>query len=154
MKLSPRLFKLMLNCYPPYIGAGVKVDHVSQDWQQLQVSMPLRWYNRNAVGTHFGGSLYSMVDPHIMLLLMQIFGKDYLIWDKSADIEFIKPGQSKVTAVMTISDEDIQNIRDNTANGDKYFAHFTVDIVDASEQLVSRVRKVIYIRKKPQARAK
>jgi hypothetical protein len=32
--------------------------------------MNLRWYNTNYVGTHFGGSLYSMVDPIYMLLLM------------------------------------------------------------------------------------
>ena len=34
--------------------------------------MALRWYNRNFVGTQFGGSLYSMVDPFYMLLLMPL----------------------------------------------------------------------------------
>jgi len=86
MNISPRLFKFLINLYPPYLGTGVNVDYISPDWQALNVSMALRWYNRNAVGTQFGGSLYSMVDPHIMLLLMKVLGKGYVVWDKSASI--------------------------------------------------------------------
>jgi hypothetical protein len=65
--------------------------------------MILRWYNRNIVGTHFGGSLCSMIDPHFMLLLMQLLGKGYFVWDKASDIEFIKASTDEVTAVFKIS---------------------------------------------------
>jgi acyl-coenzyme A thioesterase PaaI-like protein len=95
MNVSPTLFKRLLNLYPPYIGAGIKVEYVSKDWRELHVSMALRWYNRNAVGTHFGGSLYAMIDPHVMLLLMQLLGKDYQVWDKSASIEFVKASKER-----------------------------------------------------------
>ena len=70
MKFTPKRLKRMLNLYPPYLGAGVRITYLSEDWQELHVSMSLHWYNRNAVGTHFGGSLYSMVDPNLMLMLM------------------------------------------------------------------------------------
>ena len=148
MNISPKLFKFLLNIYPPYIGAGVKVDYVSHDWRELHVSLPLRWYNRNAVGTQFGGSLYSMVDPHLMLLLMQLLGKKYLVWDKSANIEFIKPGKTKVAAKIIITNEDLEKIKENTKNGDKYFADFTIEVSDISNELVAKVQKIIYIRKK------
>ena len=148
MKVSPQRLKRLLNLYPPYLGAGVTVEHISEDWNELHVSMAMRWYNRNAVGTHFGGSLYSMIDPHLMLLLMQLLGKDYLVWDKSARIEFVKATKMKVRAVIKITEDDLEEIRCNTANGEKYFATFRIDIKDAGDDIVAIVQKVIYIRKK------
>ena len=46
-----------LNTYGPYLGAAVKVDYIAKDLREIRVSMRLRWFNKNAVGTHFGGSL-------------------------------------------------------------------------------------------------
>jgi acyl-coenzyme A thioesterase PaaI-like protein len=153
MKITPKLFKRMFNLYPPYIGAGVKVTYISEDWKELHVSMSLRWFNRNAVGTHFGGSLYSMIDPHLMLLLMKLLGKDYLIWDKTADIEFIKASKKKVTSVIKIKDKDIEDIRIKTDNGEKYLPNFIVEIRDEDNDLVARIKKTIYVRKKQQKQA-
>ena len=127
MKFTPKLLKRMLNLYPPYLGAGIKVTYISEDWKELHVSMSLRWFNRNAVGTHFGGSLYSMIDPHLMLLLMQLLGKEYLVWDKSADIEFVKASKKKVTSVLKVSNADLKVIRRSTSNGEKYFSNFIVE---------------------------
>ena len=148
MNVSPKLFKRMINLYPPYLGAGVKVEYISNDWKELHVSMGLRWYNRNYVGTHFGGSLYSMIDPHLMLLLMQLLGKEFWVWDKSATIEFVKASKKKVKAVIKISDEDLEKIRMQTENGDKYFSEFLIEIRDEANELIARVAKVIYVRKK------
>ena len=150
MNLSPRLLKHLLNLYPPYLGAGVKVTYIREDWKELQVTMAMRWYNRNAVGTHFGGSLYSMVDPHLMLLLMQLLGKPYRVWDKSAAIDFIKASKSRVTAVIRVSDADLETIKQRTESGAKYFADFMIDIHDDDRDVVARVRKTLYIRRKPQ----
>ncbi len=151
MKFTPKLLKRMLNLYPPYLGAGVNVTYISKDWKELHVSMSLRWYNRNAVGTHFGGSLYSMIDPHLMLLLMQLLGKGYLVWDKSASIEFVKASKKKIKSVLKVSNEDLEAIRCNTKNGEKYFSDFTVEIRDEEDELVARVKKTIYVRKKKHA---
>jgi hypothetical protein len=52
-----------INLYPPYLGAGVRITRISDDFRDVEVEMPLRFYNRNYFGTHFGGSLYSMCDP-------------------------------------------------------------------------------------------
>ena len=148
MEFTPNLLKRMLNLYPPYLGAGVKVTYISEDWKELHVSMSLRWYNRNAVGTHFGGSLYSMIDPHLMLLLMQLLGKEYLVWDKSAGIEFVKASKKKITSVLKVSNEDLEVIKRSTKNGEKYFSDFAVEIRDEDDELVARVKKTIYVRKK------
>ena len=148
MNVSPQVFRRLINLYPPYIGAGVKVEYISADWRELRVSMTMRWYNRNYVGTHFGGSLYSMVDPHLMLLLIRLLGKDYLVWDQSATIDFIKASKKKVTSVIRISDEDLEAIRRHTANGDKHLSRFFLELMDEDAELIARVEKVIYVRKK------
>ena len=148
MNVSPQTFRRLINLYPPYLGAGVKVEYISEDWRELHVSMAMRWYNRNAVGTHFGGSLYSMVDPHLMLLLMRLLGKDYLVWDQSARIEFIKASKQKVTSVIKIADEDLEAIKRHTANGNKYFAEFLLELRDENAELIAKVEKVIYVRQK------
>jgi acyl-coenzyme A thioesterase PaaI-like protein len=140
--------KFLLNIYPPYVGAGVKIEYIREDWKELKVSMVLRWYNRNAVGTHFGGSLYSMTDPHIMLLLMNSLGRDYIVWDKSAEIDFVKATKKKVYCTVAITDEIINEIKDKTANGDKYYPEFTLKIIDGEENLIARVKKVLYVKKK------
>lgn len=145
--------RFFINFYAPYIGAGVKVDFISDDFREIKVSMKLTRMNRNYVGTQFGGSLYSMVDPFYMLQLMNILGKDYIVWDKSADIDFIAPGKSKVTAEFHISDELIQEIKDKTASGDKYLPSLPVNIMSQEGELIAKANKTLYIRKKPAKRA-
>ncbi|UDL06165.1 DUF4442 domain-containing protein [Marinobacter sp. CA1] len=146
---TPKSLKRLLNIYPPYLGAGVRIEHVGDDWRELHVSMALRWFNRNSVNTHFGGSLYSMVDPHLMLMLMPLLGKGYLVWDKAADIEFVKACRTKVTSVIRISDEDLETIRQKTAGGEKYLPEFQVEIRDEVGDLVAKVKKTLYVKRKP-----
>ena len=110
--------------------------------------MTMRWYNRNAVGTHFGGSLYTMIDPHLMLLLMRILGREYLVWDKSAKIEFIKASRKKVRSVIQVSDETVEEIKQRTEGGEKYLPKFEIEIIDEENQLVARAEKEIYVRRK------
>jgi len=88
---NDRFLKFM-GFYPPYLGAGVSVTRVSKDLTVLEVEMKLAQWNRNFVGTQFGGSLYSMCDPFFMLMLMMQLGDGYVVWDKSASIEFSNRG--------------------------------------------------------------
>lgn len=147
---SPAGLRWFLNLYGPYLGAGVRVDYLAEDFRELKVSMGLRWYNRNYVGTHFGGSLYAMIDPFYMLMVMNVMGPDYVVWDKAASIDFIRPGVSRVYAHFTLSDAQIEAIRQHTASGEKYLPNWNVDIVDENGQPVARVTKTLYIRRKPQ----
>ncbi|KAE9648240.1 DUF4442 domain-containing protein [Pseudomonas sp. PB106] len=147
-----RLMRWVMTFYPPYLGAGVRVRHISDDFRDVQVSMGLGWYNRNYVGTQFGGSLYSMVDPFFMLMLMENLGSKYIVWDKAADIDFIAPGKGPVFARFSIDETLLAEIRRQTANGEKYLPQLQVDIHDGAGNLVARVGKTLYVRLKPQAR--
>ena len=145
---SAKGIRQIINIYGPYFGAGVKVTYINKDFRQAKVSLPLRWYNRNYVGVHFGGSLYSMIDPFYMLLLMNNLGKEYIVWDKSAEIEFIKPGTGTVSASFIVTDEMLAEIKQKTANGDKFLPTYPVAIVDENGDIVANAKKTLYIRRK------
>jgi len=145
--MNNRFFKLLLNIYPPYIGAGIRVRKVAPDFREVVVQMRLRWYNRNYFNTHFGGSLYAMVDPFYCLMLVQVLGKGYIVWDQAAKVEFIKPGRGTVTATFEISDDQVDDILTQTAGGQKYMPDFKVDVYDNKGEPVARISKVLYIRK-------
>jgi len=148
MKWTPKRLKFILNIYPPYLGAGIRVTHVADDWREIHVAMKLRWYNRNRVGTHFGGSLYAMAEPHPMLMLMQLLGRDYIVWDKLAEIEFVAPGKGTVRSVVRITDQQLVAIKQNTANGGRYLPEFDLQVIDAENRIVAKIKKTVYVRKK------
>ena len=147
LKLA-RLLRWRLNLYGPYLGAGVRVRHIADDFSEIKVAMPLRWYNRNYVGTHFGGSLYSMTDPFFMLMLIQRLGPDYIVWDKAANIEFLRPGRGCVQATLSLDDERLEEVRANINGTQPYTPTWPVDVVDEQGKLVARVQKTLYVRRK------
>ncbi len=111
----------IMTLYPPYLGAGVSVRHMSADFRHVKVRMGLGWYNRNYVGTQFGGSLYSMVDPFYMLMLMENLGRDYIVWDKAAEHRLHLAGQRPgVRPNFYIDEALLDEIRRQTEGGEKY----------------------------------
>ena len=152
--LTPHLLKLRLNTYAPYIGAGIKIDHISLDQGLCVVSMELNTLNKNIVGTQFGGSLYSMVDPFYMLMLMHQLGSNYVVWDKSSHIDFVAPGSSKVTARMKIPSSEIITIQELAKEGEAVFREYKVDIVDEQQKLIATVTKTLYIRLRKYSKSK
>lgn len=145
---SAKGIRKIINIYGPYFGAGVKATYISKDFREARVTLPLRWYNRNYVGVHFGGSLYSMIDPFYMLLLMNTLGKEYIVWDQSAEIQFVKPGTGTVSAQFIVTDDMLAEIKQKTAKGDKFLPTYPVTIVDEDGEVVATANKTLYIRRK------
>ena len=145
--MKTKMLRLGMNLWPPFLGAGIKVNHIGADFREVVVSMKLRWYNRNYVGTHFGGSLAAMTDPFYMLMLIHILGSEYTVWDKTSTIDFIAPGRGAVTARFRLNDDQIAEIMDETAEGKAYFPALSVDIVSESGEIVAHVKKKLYVRK-------
>jgi acyl-coenzyme A thioesterase PaaI-like protein len=151
--MKANTLRRFVNLWPPLFFTGIRATSISDDFRRVDVTLKLRWYNRNYVGTQFGGSLFAMTDPWYMLMLMHNLGRDYFVWDKKADIEYIAPGRGHVTAHFHLDDALIDTILASTAEGEKYLPRFTIDIVDADHQLVARVERTLYVRKKPAARS-
>lgn len=150
LSLAGRSKKLqrLINFYPPYLGSAVRVTSISEDFRTVEVEMPLRFYNRNYFGTHFGGSLYAMCDPFYALMLVNILGPDYIVWDKAATIRFKKPGKGIMRASFHLSEEQITEIRTQADFQPKVEPQFQVLVKDADGTVVAEVEKLLYVRKK------
>jgi hypothetical protein len=143
-----------LNLYPPFLGAGIHVRRISEDFRTIHVEMPLRFWNKNYVGTHFGGSLYSMCDPFFMVMLIENLGPDYIVWDKAATIRFKKPGKGVMKATFTLLPEKIEEIRNQADSQAKVEPQFQVTVTDAEGNVVAEVDKLLYVKKKIKAPGK
>lgn len=145
---SPERVRQALNAYEPYAGARIEITEVAPDASEIRVQMPLVEANANLVGTHFGGSLYAMVDPHLMILLMVRLGDDYVVWDRGASIEFLKPGLGTVHATICVTEAEVESIREATRDAGKHQPVWSIDILDEGGEVVARVAKTLYVRRR------
>jgi acyl-coenzyme A thioesterase PaaI-like protein len=149
LKITPSVLKFGLNWFfPPWIGAGIRMQEISQDFRRVRVVMPLRFYNRNYVGSHYGGSLYSMCDPIYMLQLLNILGPEFIVWDMAATIAYKKPGKSTVHADFVIEDDLIDSLV-RLKPDEKRIFDLSVDVKDEGGKLVATVIKTTYVKRKP-----
>lgn len=140
-----------LNLWPPLLFSGIRVTDLSDDYGYARVELRQRWYNRNYVGSHFGGSLFAMTDPFWMLMVLHRLGRDYIVWDQAGEISFVKPGRGTVVAEFALDDATVEAIRAEAANGEKHLRWFETEIRGDDGVLVAKVRKQVYVRRKPGA---
>jgi len=152
MKLDARLLRRGMRWWPPFLGAGIRVRSLSEDFCEAVVELRLGRLNRNYVGTHYGGSLYSMTDPFYMIMLLHNLGPDYLVWDQSGSIEYLAPGRGTVSARFELTAARLAQIRAQAAGGEKVLPEFRIDVVDAAGTVVAKVRKNVYVRLKQRHR--
>ena len=150
--MKPAHLRFGMNLWPPFLGAGIRVRHIAEDWSEARVELRHGLVNRNFVGTHYGGSLFSMTDPFYALMLMHRLGDRYLVWDQAASIEFVAPGRGRVSATFTLGEARVAEIRERAAGGDKVLPQFDVEVLDAAGALVARVHKTLYVRLKARFR--
>ena len=151
--MNPRQLRRYVNLWPPFLFSGIRCESIGDDWRSARVRLKLRWYNRNYVGTQFGGSLFAMTDPWWMILTMRSLGSDYLVWDQAGSIDFIAPGRGDVVAEFRLDDAVLDSLRAEAADGSKHLRWFETEVRDArSGELVARVRKQLYVRLKPDRR--
>ena len=132
-------------CFGPYQGASIFPRII--DRNTVEVTMPLVPMNTNYVGTHFGGSLYSMCDPFFMFILIENLGAEYLVWDKSARIEFRMPGTGTVRALFHVPPQEIEEVKALVDKNRKTIRHYQVDVQNEDKGVVATVYKELYIRK-------
>ncbi len=136
------------NFWPPFFGAGIKVQYADAKWRRLVVELKLRPWTSNYVGTQFGGSMFAMTDAFYMVMLLRNLGKNYVVWDRAATIRFLKPGKTHLTAEFTLEESDISQIKSTLEVQPKMDWHRLVQIKDQAGQIVAEVEKTLYIRKK------
>jgi hypothetical protein len=115
---------------------------------EVRVALPLWWRTRNYVGTIFGGSLYGAVDPFYMMMLIQVLGPGYVVWDKAAAIQFRRPGRTTLYASFQLDDALVDGIREELQRVEKLDRHFTVELKDAAGEVHAIIEKTVNVRKR------
>lgn len=147
--MKPTLLRRFMNVWPPFAASGIRVTDLSADWSYARVELRLRRWNRNYMGTQFGGNLFKMCDPFWAILAIERMGRGYLVWDAAGAIEFVAPGRETVYAEFRFDDATRDELIEAAATGKKHLRWFENDIVTADGTVVARARKQLYIRRKP-----
>ncbi len=105
------LFKYGFNVSPMYRRSTGRITEVSKDLLKVKMKLRISYKNRNYANSIFGGSLFSSVDPIPMVQLINILGDDYVVWDKSAKIQFKRPAKENLYAEFVYSVEEVEEIK-------------------------------------------
>jgi acyl-coenzyme A thioesterase PaaI-like protein len=146
--LKTRLMRWGVNVFPAYRGTGARVTYIADDWREVRIKVPLNWRTRNYVGTIFGGSMYGAVDPVYMLMLIQLLGPDYVVWDKAAVIRFKRPGRSTLYACFRLDEQEIESIKTELTREPAVDRVYHVDLTDRDGVVHASIEKTIHIRRK------
>lgn len=123
-----------------------RLFYVSDNLLEIKVKIPISWKNRNYVGTIFGGSMASATDPIFMIQLMNILGKDYVVWDKEATIKFKRPANESAYASFIFIQEEIDGIIREIKSEQKMNLVKKVNLTNKNGEVVfAEVIKTIYI---------
>jgi acyl-coenzyme A thioesterase PaaI-like protein len=146
LKSRPR--RLIFDLVPCYRRTGVKVIYISQNFREVRIKLPLNWKTRGYNDTTFGGSMYACIDPIYTTMIEWNLGKDYVALDKSASIEFRKPGKEALFSTFKLADGDIDAIRAELEDNEKADRVYDVDLTDSDGVVYASCRKTVQIRKK------
>ena len=140
-----RNLRWAFNFWPCIWCTGGKVEFIAGDFKELHVSLKLNIRTRNRVGTVYGGSIYSSVDPYFMLLFMQVLGKNYVVWDKGASMKFLKPIVDKVKCRFLISDELIEDVKHHVEMRGEYSFDLPLHYEDEKGKVYATFTKSVYV---------
>jgi acyl-coenzyme A thioesterase PaaI-like protein len=144
----PHVVRLGFNLHPAYRRTGGRIEYVSPDLTLIRARLPFNRGTRNVVGSMFGGSLFAITDgPHPTLLLMAL-GRDFIVWDKAASIQYKRPGRSTLYAEFIISPEEIAEVRDILSRQPEVDRVYRIELKDSNGIVHSVVERTVYIANK------
>lgn len=151
--LKTRLLRFAFNFYPCYRRTGARLVYAADDYSEVRIKLPLNWKTRGYWGTLFGGSMYGAIDPVLVVMLARRLGPDYVVWDKSATIDFKKPGRTTLYARFRVADEEVAELRRAIDRDGKAERTWPVELTDAAGTVHAAFTKTLHLRRRDKARA-
>lgn len=149
------LFKYGFNLSPMYRRSCGRIIYVSKDLKELRIRLTHSYKNKNYVGSIFGGSLFSSVDPFPMVQLINIIDRDFIIWDKAAQILFRRPAFENLYAHFIYTEKELEDIRKRVKEEKEIEIIKTTPLTNAAGDIVfCTVEKTLYIADKDFFKAK
>lgn len=151
-----KLFKYGFNYSPMYRRSTGRITDVSNDLLTVNIKVPLNYKNRNYVGSIFGGSMFSAVDPVPMVqLIINLLDSEFVVWDKSAEIFFKAPAREDLYATFEYTLQELEMIRDTiTKQSEMELVKVTPLTNKDKSKVFCEVKKTIYIASKAHYREK
>jgi acyl-coenzyme A thioesterase PaaI-like protein len=145
---SKKIERFKFNLFPAYRGSGGRIAYISDDYHEIHVKLPLNWRTKNYVGTIFGGSMFAATDPIFMVMLIKILGRDYLVWDKSSNIRFKRPGKETLFAKFLITNEEINEIKTQLESTKSIDKIYKIELKNKEGKVHAIIEKILYLSKK------
>lgn len=139
------LFKVGFNLSPMYRRSTGRLTEVSDDLLVVKIKIPRSYKNSNYVGSVFGGSLFSATDPIYMVQLINILGKEYVVWDKSAEIKYRKPVKNVAYATFEFTNQEIENIKKRLQDEKEFDLVKEINIIGPNNEIFCELKKVLYV---------
>lgn len=140
-----RLFKVFFNLSPMYRRSTGRITSVTKDLSRIEIKIPLSYKNKNYVGTIFGGSLFSATDPIYMVQLIQLLGRDYVVWDKSSIVKFKRPANSNAYAVFEFTEDEVTELKKQIKDQNEVDLVKMVHLTSKDGKVFCEVEKTIYV---------
>lgn len=142
----------LLNRLPSYRRAGGKLVFLASDLTFARVRVKYGWRTYGQKNAIFGGALYATVDPCYVIMLQWRLGRGFAVWDKSATIDFRKPGRSALYADFACSDDELAAIRREAHDHGRTERVFHVELRDAAGAVHAAFEKTVVVkRRKPES---
>ncbi len=151
MQVSPGMMKWIMRFYPPLLFQGIWTIGFHEDYRGVDVKIIRSLMNMNYNKSIFGGTIYAAADPFYAVLLHQLLSKrgyKLVVWQKAADIDFIKPGYGTLRFSIRISDDELAEVCSIIDKGEKCIKSFPITIMDKSNEVCAKVNSVVYVRKR------
>jgi hypothetical protein len=142
------IYKYGFNWSPMYRRSTAKLVEISDDMHFIKIRLQLNWKNRNYAGSIFGGSMLSATDPIYMIQLIQILGKEYVVWDKAVTARYRKPAKGTIYGDFVFTKEEIANILARVSEENEVNINKEVALLDEEGDTVATFDKTVYIAKK------
>ena len=99
------------------------------------------------MGILHAGASFTLAETAAAAMCVMAFGQRAMFLGKRVDIAFKRPGKGDVIATSQLTPIDAQRIVDEVARTGKTDAPITVDVVDATGEMVATATVTMSVRK-------
>jgi hypothetical protein len=92
--------------------------------------------------------MYAAVDPFYMIMLMNILGDEYVVWDRSASIRFKLPGRETLYATFIVTEEETDEIISVLETRKSTSRDYVIELCNAEGEVHAVVEKEVYVARK------
>jgi len=134
-----------LELFPPFFMMRVKVLHLSDDWREVRLRLPLNALSKNMGGSMFGGNQASLADPIPALACARLF-PGHSVWTRALKLDFRRPGDSDLELRFRFDPEIEQGIRTDLEKKGRSTPSFEFGYYLADGSLCTLVHNTVAIR--------